>query len=57
MRAAFETPEYTANADALGPLRLLEAMHILRLKKRNRFYQESTSELYGSVRRRTYSNR
>src|SRR6266576_2664336 len=47
---SFETPEYTANADALGPLRLLEAIRILRLEKRTRFYQASTSELYGSVR-------
>src|SRR5204863_1684730 len=44
---SFETPEYTANADALGPLRLLEAIRILGLEKRTRFYQASTSELYG----------
>jgi len=47
---SFEQPEYTANADALGTLRLLEAMRILGLEKRTRFYQASTSELYGLVR-------
>ena len=47
---SFETPEYTANADALGALRLLEAIRILELQKRTRFYQASTSEMYGSVR-------
>lgn len=46
---SFETPEYTANADALGTLRLLEAIRILGLEKRVRFYQASTSELYGKV--------
>jgi GDPmannose 4,6-dehydratase len=46
---SFETPEYTANADAVGPLRLLEAMRILGLGKAVRFYQASTSELYGKV--------
>lgn len=46
---SFETPEYTANADALGTLRLLEAIRILGLEKRTRFYQASTSELYGKV--------
>jgi GDPmannose 4,6-dehydratase len=50
VQVSFETPEYTANADALGPLRLLEAIRILDLEKRTRFYQASTSELYGSVR-------
>jgi GDPmannose 4,6-dehydratase len=50
VQVSFETPEYTANADALGPLRLLEAVRILGLQKRTRFYQASTSELYGSVR-------
>jgi GDPmannose 4,6-dehydratase len=50
VQVSFETPEYTANADALGPLRLLEAIRILRLENRTRFYQASTSELYGSVR-------
>jgi len=46
---SFETPEYTANADALGTLRMLEAIRILGLTKRTRFYQASTSELYGRV--------
>ncbi len=47
---SFETPEYTANADALGCLRLLEAIRILGLERTVRFYQASTSELYGAVR-------
>jgi GDPmannose 4,6-dehydratase len=46
---SFETPEYTANSDALGTLRLLEAMRILGIEKTVRFYQASTSELYGKV--------
>ncbi len=46
---SFETAEYTANADALGTLRILEAIRILALEKRTRFYQASTSELYGLV--------
>jgi len=46
---SFETPEYTANSDALGTLRLLEAIRILGLEKKTRFYQASTSELYGLV--------
>ena len=46
---SFEEPEYTANADALGTLRLLEAIRILGLEKKTRFYQASTSELYGLV--------
>ena len=46
---SFETPEYTANADAVGTLRLLEAIRILGLEKQSRFYQASTSELYGLV--------
>jgi GDPmannose 4,6-dehydratase len=46
---SFETPEYTANADALGTLRILEAIRILGLDKSARFYQASTSELYGKV--------
>jgi GDPmannose 4,6-dehydratase len=49
VQVSFETPEYTANADALGTLRLLEAMRILGLKDKTRFYQASTSELYGKV--------
>src|SRR3974390_3208174 len=47
VRVSFETPEYTANADALGTLRLLEAIRILRLEDKVRFYQASTSELFG----------
>jgi GDPmannose 4,6-dehydratase len=47
---SFETPEYTANADAVGTLRLLEAIRILRLEGKTRFYQASTSEMYGLVR-------
>ncbi len=46
---SFEEPEYTANSDALGPLRILEAMRILGLEKKCRFYQASTSELFGLV--------
>ena len=46
---SFETPEYTANSDALGTLRILEAIRILGLEKKTRFYQASTSELYGKV--------
>ncbi len=49
VQVSFETPEYTANADALGALRLLEAVRILRLEDKIRFYQASTSELYGLV--------
>ena len=48
VQVSFETPEYTANADAVGPVRLLEAIRILRLQDRTRFYQASTSEMYGS---------
>ena len=50
VHVSFETPEYTANADGLGTLRLLEAIRILGMGKRVRFYQASTSELYGVVR-------
>ena len=49
VQVSFETAEYTANADALGTLRLLEAIRILGLTKKTRFYQASTSELYGKV--------
>ena len=49
VQVSFETPEYTANSDALGTLRLLEAMRILGMEKSCRFYQASTSELYGLV--------
>ena len=50
VKVSFETPEYTANSDALGTLRLLEAIRILGLEAKTRFYQASTSELYGKVR-------
>jgi GDPmannose 4,6-dehydratase len=49
VKVSFETPEYTANADGLGTLRLLEAIRILKLENKVRFYQASTSELYGLV--------
>jgi GDPmannose 4,6-dehydratase len=49
VQVSFETPEYTANADGIGTLRLLEAIRILNLTKTTRFYQASTSELYGKV--------
>ena len=49
VQVSFETPEYTANSDALGTLRLLEAIRILRMERQVRFYQASTSELYGRV--------
>ena len=49
VHVSFETPEYTANADGIGTLRLLEAIRILGLEKTARFYQASTSELYGKV--------
>ncbi len=50
VKVSFETPEYTANSDALGALRLLEAVRILDMKNDVRFYQASTSELYGQAR-------
>ena len=49
VQVSFETPEYTANADAVGTLRLLEAIRITKLEAKARFYQASTSELYGKV--------
>ena len=49
VQVSFDSPEYTANVDALGPLRLLEAMRILNIGDKTRFYQASTSELYGLV--------
>jgi GDPmannose 4,6-dehydratase len=49
VKVSFETPEYTANADALGTLRLLEAIRILKLEGKTKFYQASTSEMYGLV--------
>jgi GDPmannose 4,6-dehydratase len=50
VQVSFETPEYTANSDALGTLRLLEAIRILGMERQIRFYQASSSELYGQVR-------
>lgn len=49
VQVSFETPEYTANSDAIGTLRLLEALHILGMTEKVKFYQASTSELYGKV--------
>lgn len=49
VKVSFETPEYTANSDAIGTLRLLEAIRILKLEDKTRFYQASTSEMYGKV--------
>ena len=56
MQVSFETPEYTANADALGTLRLLEAIRILGRMTETRFYQASTSELYGGFRESAAGN-
>ncbi len=52
VQVSFETPEYTANSDGIGTLRLLEAIRILKMEKTTRFYQASTSELYGLVQER-----
>src|SRR5271155_1160658 len=49
VQVSFETAEYTANSDAIGTLRLLEAIRLLKLVEKTRFYQASTSELYGKV--------
>ena len=49
VKVSFETPEYTANSDALGTLRILEAIRILKLDKKTKFYQASTSEMFGKV--------
>src|SRR5580693_1672025 len=57
VQVSFETAEYTANADALGPLRLLEAIRLLGLVGKTRFFQASTSELYGKVREVPQSER
>lgn len=57
VKVSFETPEYTANSDALGTLRLLEAIRILKLEKKIRFYQASTSELFGKVQQTPQSER
>ena len=48
VNVSFEQPEYTANSDALGTLRVLEAIRILKLKNQTKFYQASTSELFGN---------
>ena len=50
VKVSFEEPEYTANSDALGTLRILEAIRILKLEKKTKYYQASTSELYGAVK-------
>jgi len=50
VKVSFEEPEYTANSDALGALRILEAIRILKLEKKTKYYQASTSELYGAVK-------
>ena len=50
VKVSFEEPEYTANSDALGTLRILEAIRILKLEKKTKYYQASTSELYGASR-------
>jgi len=50
VRISFDTPEYTANADAIGPLRILESLRILGLEKQTRFFQASTSEMFGKVK-------
>ena len=57
VQVSFETPEYTANADGLGTLRILEAIRILRLERRTRFYQASTSEMFGLVQETPQSER
>lgn len=49
VKVSFETPEYTANSDAMGPLRILEAIRILKLENKTKFYQASTSEMFGMV--------
>ena len=49
VKVSFDTPEYTANVDAVGSLRLLEAIRILKLENKTKIYQASTSELYGKV--------
>lgn len=57
VQVSFETPEYTANADAVGALRLLEAIRLLGLSEKTKFYQASTSELYGLVQETPQSER
>ncbi len=55
VQVSFETPEYTANADAIGTLRLLEAIRILKLEQKTKFYQASTSEMFGLVQEKPQS--
>jgi GDPmannose 4,6-dehydratase len=57
VHVSFEEPEYTANSDALGTLRVLEAVHVLGLKDKTRFYQASTSELFGMAREQPQNER
>ncbi len=57
VKVSFETPEYTANADAVGALRILEAIRLLGLEQKTKFYQASTSELYGLVQETPQSER
>lgn len=57
VKVSFETPEYTANADGIGTLRMLEAIRILQLEKKTKFYQASTSELFGKVQEIPQSER
>jgi GDPmannose 4,6-dehydratase len=57
VQVSFETAEYTANADGIGPLRILEAIRLLGLTEKTRFYQASTSELYGKVQETPQSER
>ena len=54
---SFEEPEYTANSDAIGALRILEAIRILKLEKKTKYYQASTSELYGAVQESTQTEK
>ena len=49
VHTSFEIPEYSANADALGTLRMLEAIRVLKLQKKTKFYQASTSEIFGNT--------
>ena len=55
VKVSFETPEYTANADAIGPLRILEAIHILKREDKTKFFQASTSEMYGNQGKNSYN--
>src|SRR6202012_307712 len=57
VKVSFDTPEYTANADGIGTLRLLEAIRLLKMEKKTKIYQASTSELYGLVQEVPQSER